>query len=221
MKTSRDQAEADGLPPRSLAVRREGHGDRRRGDHREDAGGVGAGLRIHVGPEEDRDHDADGGEDEDQRANGPRPLRGHAVARQVARDDVEQAGHRRGAGEPEDQDRADVVERAESVAKEFMGKVGERPAVGLPPSSKASSGMSNVVTMLLVSRKTLMISGHGQEEMGVADRPAGFAGVSAGSPLTSGITTTPVSKPGEPERQLGEDQQRRADHRQRVCRVLP
>ena len=34
-------------------------------------------------------------------------------------------------------------------------------------------------------------------------RPAGSAGVSPGSPLTSGITTTPVSKPDSPRARAG------------------
>ena len=76
-----------------------------------------------------------GGEDQHQRPRGPGPLRRHAVARQVARHDVQQPGHRRGAGEPEDQDRADVVDRAEAVAEELVGQVGQGAAVGLPPAS--------------------------------------------------------------------------------------
>ena len=34
-------------------------------------------------------------------------------------------------------------------------------------------------------------------------RPAGFCGVSSGSPSTSGITATPVSKPDSPSASFG------------------
>ena len=86
--------------PRSR--RRQGHGDRGRGDQHQHAGGVGAALGVDVGVEDHGDHEGDRGEDEHQRPGGARPVGGHAVAGQVAGHEVEQPGHRRGAGEPED-----------------------------------------------------------------------------------------------------------------------
>ena len=69
------------------------------------------------------------GEDQYERPHGPRPLGRHAVAGQVARHEVQQAGHRRGAGEPEDQDGAEVVDRAEDVAQVLVREIGEGAAV--------------------------------------------------------------------------------------------
>ena len=80
-------------------------------------------------PEGDRDADADRGVDQHDRAHGPAPLRRHAVAGQVARHDVDQAGHRRGAREPQDQDAADVVDGAEALAELLVRQVGQGPAV--------------------------------------------------------------------------------------------
>ena len=37
-------------------------------------------------------------------------------------------------------------------------------------------------------------------------RPCGAPSVSPGSPFTSGMTATPVSKPDRPERELGKEQ---------------
>ena len=71
------------------------------------------------------------GQHEHERPDGAGPLRGHAVARQVARDQVQQPGHRGGAGEPEDRDRRDVVHRAEGVAEVLVREEGERATVGL------------------------------------------------------------------------------------------
>ena len=134
-RVGEDQGD-DGEPDdgAGLAVPSGGHGDReRRGHHHgEDAGGVGAGLGVDVGAEQDRDDDRDGGVDQHDGADRARPVRGHAVAGQVARHDVDQPGHRRGAGEPQDEDRADVVGGAEALAEQLVREVGQGAAVGLP-----------------------------------------------------------------------------------------
>ena len=79
-----------------------------------------------------------------------------------------------------------------------------------------------MVTKLLVIRKTLMISAAVVSRCRVLRmRPAGRSSVLAGSPSTSGITATPVSNPDRPERELREDQQGDADHRQRAAVLRP
>ena len=60
-----------------------------------------------------------------------RPLRRHAVARQVARHQIEQPGHRRRAGEPQNRDRAQVVDGAERLAEMLDGR--DRRARGRTP----------------------------------------------------------------------------------------
>ena len=109
---------------RVTAIAAEGHQD-------EDAGGVRPALRVDIGAEDDRDREGDQREDKGQRTRGLRPLRGHPVARQVARHQIEQPGHRRGPGEPEDQDRADVVDRPEASAEILVRQVGEGAPVCL------------------------------------------------------------------------------------------
>ena len=86
-----DGAEPDDRSPLLLAPCREKDRHRGRGNHRQDAGRVGTGLGVDIGSKEDRHHETDEREDDDQRSRGPRPVGGHAVARQVARHDVEQA----------------------------------------------------------------------------------------------------------------------------------
>ena len=114
-----------------------GRGDRDRGragdHHRQDPGGVRAGLSVHIRPEDDRDQNADGRVHQDDGAHGPAPLRGHPVAGQVTRHDVDQPRHRRGPGEPQNQDAADVVGGPEPVTELGVGEIGQGPAVGLSP----------------------------------------------------------------------------------------
>ena len=87
------------------------------------------------------------------------PLGRHAVARQILRHQVQQADHRRGAGEPQDRDGADVVDRAEGLAEVLVREVRERAAVGRAALAQtASAGISIVVTMLLPTSITLIIS---------------------------------------------------------------
>lgn len=78
-----------------------------------------------------------------------------------------------------------------------------RPLAG-PPASKSCLGISTVVMKLVVIRNTLMISAAVVSSFLVSRiRPVGFASVSSGSPSTSGITATPVSKPDMPSASLG------------------
>ncbi len=115
-----------------MGADRERHRDRRRGHQDEDAGRVGATLCLDVGVEDDRDDESDEGEEHDERTGGPRPLGRHAVARQVTRHEVEEPGHRRRAGKPENGDRAQVVGRAERLAEVLVGEKRQRPAPRLP-----------------------------------------------------------------------------------------
>ena len=123
------------LPPRGD---RDRHGAR--GHQHQHAGRIGAGLRIDVGAEHDRDEDADAGEDHDQRPGGARPLGRHAVARQIERHQVQQAGQRRRAGEPQNGDGHQVVDRAEAGAEKLVREIGERPAVGRAAGLKGLGG---------------------------------------------------------------------------------
>ena len=100
---------------------------------------------VDVRVEDDRDEEGDGGEQRHERPRGARPLRRHAVARQIARHQIEQSGHRRRAGEPQNGDRADVVDRAEQLAEIVVREIRERAARRLrrlrrtpPPESAAS-----------------------------------------------------------------------------------
>ena len=110
------------------------------GHEHEHAGGVGAPLRGDIGLEGPCHEEIDNGKGDHEGAVSRRPLRRHAVARQVARHHVEEAGHRRGPGEPEDKDRGDIVDGTEDRAEEradveralAMGDVGECPVEGLP-----------------------------------------------------------------------------------------
>ena len=64
------------------------------GEHEDEhSGGVGASLGLDVGAKDQRDDDIDDEQDEDERPPKGSPARGHAKAGQVARDEVEQAGH--------------------------------------------------------------------------------------------------------------------------------
>ena len=180
------------------------HGHRGRGDEHQHAGRVGAALRVDVRVEQPGDQEGDGREDEDQRAYRAGPVRRHPVPGQVARHQVEQAGHRRRAGEPEDRDRRDVVGGAERGAEVLVGQVGQRPAVGGAAWLELVGGISNVVTKLVVIRKTLMITAAVVSSRRVPlIRPAGFCSVSVSAPVTSGMTATPVSNPDRPSASLG------------------
>ena len=88
-----NRQERDPAVPRAPGDHR--NRQRARGHEHQHTGGIRAALGLDAGLEHDRDHDRDPGDDDDQRTVGPRPLRGHAEARQIARHQREQAGHRR------------------------------------------------------------------------------------------------------------------------------
>ena len=72
----RDQRRRPTAAPRWPAPPgRERHGDGGRGHQDQHAGGVGAALGVDVGPEDERDDEGDGREDQHQRPGGARPLR--------------------------------------------------------------------------------------------------------------------------------------------------
>src|SRR5947209_6835925 len=124
--------EGEGKRPRAPTLSpqlRKSHGHRRRTHQDEHARRVSPALRVNVRLEDDRHREGHRREDQDERARRLRPVRGHPVARQVARHDVQQPGHRRRAREPEDQDCAHVVNGAETFAQEFVREVGERATV--------------------------------------------------------------------------------------------
>ena len=161
-----------------------------------------------------------------ERPGRARPLGRHAVARQVARHQVQQAGHRRRAGEPEDRDRADVVDACRSRCRGARAPGtrarGRRPGrrAGTPPPESA-----RVVTKLLPISITLMISAAVASSFFVLRiRPSGAPSVSVGVAATSGMTATPVSNPDSPSASFGKQQQR---HRQpssadrRAARTAP
>ena len=114
-------------------------GDRGTGHEHEHAGGIGAALRRHIGVECPGDEEVDRREGENQRPVSRRPFRCHTVPRQIPRHHVQQSRHRRGPGKPENEDRADVVDRAKHAAKEradrmrafAMRDIGQGPVHGL------------------------------------------------------------------------------------------
>ena len=123
-----------------LAPECERHGDRGREHEHEDARRVRAALRVHVGPKRERDDDV---EREDEDDEGPRagdPRRGHPEPGKVAGDQVQDARHRGGAGEPQDRDRGEVVERPEGGAEVPVREPGERAPARLAPSPEGLFG---------------------------------------------------------------------------------
>ena len=87
--------------------------------------------------EDDRDEERAEGEDQHQRTHGAGPVRGHPVPGQVARDQVQQAGHRRRAGEPQDRNRRGVVHAAEGASRGTHGP--GRPAPARWPTHPAGT----------------------------------------------------------------------------------
>ena len=97
-----------------------------------------------------------------------------------------------------------------------MGQVGQGPAAGLPAFLEGRRRDQQGGGEAAGDEEPAHDQGGGGEQLaGVADAAPGFSGVSPGSPRTSGITATPVSKPDRP-RASGEDHQGHRDHRQRA-----
>ena len=150
------------------------------------------------------------GEQQDQRPRRLRPFRRHAVPRQVARHQVQQPGHRRRAGEPQDRDGAQVVDGAEDLAEHAVREIRERAAGrGAALARMPRAGSAGWSRTLLPISSTLMISAAVRAASCVLRmRPAAISASIAGSPLTSGITATPVSNPDSPSASFGKTQQR-------------
>ena len=115
-------------------------GDARAGDEHQHAGGVGRALGIHVRLENQGDDEVDEREEQHERPHRARPLGGHAVARKVLRNEIQQPGHRACAREPQNHDGRDVVDRPEPLAEErkelavrvfAVREIGECPVLGL------------------------------------------------------------------------------------------
>ena len=119
----------EGNPPRHPAPRADRHRERRRAHQHQHAGGIRAALRLDIGAEDQRHDDVDAGDDDDERPVRARPFGRHAVLRQVARHEIQEPGERRRAGEPENGDRARVVQRAERRAEPLVRQIRQRAAV--------------------------------------------------------------------------------------------
>ena len=145
----------------------------------------------------------------DERPRRPRPFRRHAVARQVARHEVQQAGHRRRAGEPQNRDRAEVVDRAERLAEVLVREVRQRAAVGLaallrtPPAGSAAS----VTNAAADEQHAHDERRRAQQLLRVADAARrADSGSSPGSPLHERHHGDAGLEPRQAERQLRERQ---------------
>ena len=190
------------------------HGDRRGRHQHQHAGGVGAALRVDVRVEDPGDQEGDGGEHQHQRPDRLRPFRCHAVPGEVAGHQVEQPGHRGGAGEPQDGDRRERRRRCRSRCRGTRAR--GRPAPGRSPRRPAGTppaGSAAVVMMLEVIRKTLMITAAVVSSRRVPRiRPAGLSSVSPASPRDLRHHRDAGLESGQSQRELREDQQRDADH---------
>ena len=103
-----------------MTMSRERHGYGCRSHERQDACGIGAGLRFYVCPEYQRDNGTNRGKDQHQRSRGPRPVGCHTVARKIPRHDIQETRHGGGPSEPQNEDCTDVVERAKAIAEELV-----------------------------------------------------------------------------------------------------
>ena len=214
-----DHREADRRPALPRPARGERHRHRGGGDQHQHAGGVGAALGVDVGVEDPGDQERRAGEHQHQRPDGAGPLRRHAVAGQVARDQVEHARpsprRRRTRGSRWWRRRRRCRSRCRGTRAPGRPAPGRSPS---PPGWNSAAGISSVVTKELVIRKTLMITAAVVSSRLVPRiRPRGAASVSLASPWTCGITATPVSKPDMPSASFGKTSSATADHHQRVA----
>jgi hypothetical protein len=206
-----------GRSTRSRRAGDERHGDRRRGHQHEHAGRVRAGLRFSTSALKiDGDDEGDGGEDEHERALRERPVGRHAVARQVARHDVEQPRHRR---RPANQRMRWCSGRRPCRRCRRGSRARGRRARGRwpcrPPRTRRgeSAGRDVEVTSCSISI-TLMMSAAVSSSLRVLRmRPFGFSGVSPGSPFDERHHGDAGLEARQAERELREDEQRDAiDH---------
>jgi hypothetical protein len=205
----------------ALAPGGERHGDGRRRDEHEDAGRVRAALRVDAGVEDHRDQEGGRGEHEDERSHGPGPGRRHPVPGKVARHQVEQPGHGRRPGEPEDRDRRDVVHRAERAAEVGVGEVRERAAVGRPARFERRVRDEHGGDDAARDQKDAHDhGGRGEQALGPADPPdRALLGVAA---VTLDVRHDGDAglEAGQAKGELGEHDQRDADHDDRIA-MLP
>ena len=124
---SRARREAVPCAPQ-IERRSEGRGE----DQNEDAGSISATLLFDVSLKyESHDH-ADEKEHQNERTRHVDPDGRHAKSREITRNQVEQSGHRTGAGEAEDQDGGDIIDRAEYGAEVMMREKGDGSTGGRP-----------------------------------------------------------------------------------------
>ena len=111
------------------------HDPTRAGHENQHAGGIGTSLRRDIRPEAPGHDQIDNRERNHQRPIGGCPLGCHTVTRQIAGHHVQKSGHRRCTRKPQNEDRTDVVDRAEEGAEErtdgvrtlTVREVGKRP----------------------------------------------------------------------------------------------
>ena len=155
-------------------------------------------------------------EDDDERPVRLGPLRRHAVARQIPRHEVQQADQRGRAGEPQDRDRAQVVDRPEGLAEMLVREVGEGAAVRFAAERHRLRRHQRGRDDAAADSITLMISAAAVSSFFVLRiRPCGFRSVSSASPRTSGMTATPVSNPDKPSASFGNSSSATMRHRDR------
>ncbi len=199
----------------------EEHRHGRGGHQRQHPGRVGRGLGVDLGLEQHGDDRGDEDEDADQWAGRARPVRGHAVARQVAGDDVEQPRERRGPGEPQDADRGHVIHRPEGVPEPLVRQVGESTPVGLPAGpERGRRDQQGGDEGRPEQRDAHDAGGRGQELLGVADAAARLGAGVARVALDEGHHHHAGLEAGQAERQGRKDEQGCRDdpERRRVAR---
>ncbi len=124
-----DHSEGDHPDPLSLTRSSQGDGDGGRRHQDQHSRRVCARLLVDVRIEYQRDEKGDERENKHEGPDRAGPQRGHPVARQVARHQVQQARERARTGEPQDRDGREVVEGTEPRAEETVREEGQRAAV--------------------------------------------------------------------------------------------
>ena len=151
------------------------------------------------------------GEDQHQRPHRLGPLRRHPEAGQVARHQVEQAGHRRRSGEPQDGDGAEVVERAEHLAEVLVREEGEGAAVGRAAAGEVLARDEQRRHQAAAQQQHAHDQRRGQQQAARPANPAGRVGLRlARVALDERHHRDAGLETREAERQLGEQQQRDA-----------
>src|SRR3989454_10268149 len=126
----------DAAPSNALAKPQVEHsGQRGAAQKDQHAGDIGAALSLEAGSEENYDKEVDRVEEMQDRADVVRPLELHAQARQVLGHEASKAHGHAGAGEAQNEHRAQVVNRAKNLSKQGIDVDGgastlQEPAVG-------------------------------------------------------------------------------------------